>query len=383
VAYWVAMVDADGRRRGVSPFAVIEVDGGLQVVDWDDRAAQEFGPTRGEAIGRSVAEVVPVAGGEAAWRGLVDGGDEPRVWQLARAGDGRVFEWRRQPVVDADGRACGAVCFGVDVTAREARAGELQLHSRLLRAIHENLDVVVWALDRDTRYVFQKGRACVPGPDWMVGKTMEEIFHGGEALEEAMRRVFAGETLHSVTAEYGREWETWMIPVESGGPAAVVGVSLDVTDMKRGELALREKLEVIERQQQAIRAMSTPIIEVWEGVLTLPILGLVDSVRTAEIMDNLLQAVTRSRARFAVLDMTGVEVVDTSTAGHLLGMIRAIRLLGAEGIITGVHPNIAQTMVTLGVDLSRIVVHANLREALKYCIGRSRPRSAATGSVGG
>jgi rsbT co-antagonist protein RsbR len=120
--------------------------------------------------------------------------------------------------------------------------------------------------------------------------------------------------------------------------------------------------------------MSTPIIEVWDGVLTLPILGLVDSVRTAEIMDGLLQAVTRVRARFAILDMTGVDVIDTSTAGHLLGLIRAIRLLGAEGIITGIHPNIAQTMVSLDVDLSNIKVHANLREALKYCIARARPR---------
>ncbi|HEY0138024.1 MAG TPA: STAS domain-containing protein, partial [Nannocystis sp.] len=78
--------------------------------------------------------------------------------------------------------------------------------------------------------------------------------------------------------------------------------------------------------------------------------------------------VTRTRARFAILDLTGVDVLDTATANHLLGMIRALRLLGAEGVLTGIHPHVAQTVVTLGVDLSTLVVRANLRDALKYAL---------------
>ncbi|WP_434417313.1 STAS domain-containing protein [Nannocystis pusilla] len=116
-------------------------------------------------------------------------------------------------------------------------------------------------------------------------------------------------------------------------------------------------------------------------MITLPIVGLIDSVRTAEIMDNLLQTVARTRARFAILDLTGVEVVDTGTASHLIGMIQAIRLLGAEGILTGIHPVIAQTIVSLGVDLTRVGVHAKLRDALQYCItrlGRSKRPAAPT-----
>ena len=99
---------------------------------------------------------------------------------------------------------------------------------------------------------------------------------------------------------------------------------------------------------------------------------------TAEIMDNLLQTVGRTRARFAILDLTGVEVVDTGTASHLIGMIQAIRLLGAEGILTGIHPMIAQTIVALGVDLTRVAVFAKLRDALYYCIGQlGRKRTVA------
>src|SRR5690606_34344840 len=134
------------------------------------------------------------------------------------------------------------------------------------------------------------------------------------------------------------------------------------------EEALREKLQQIEDQQQVIRALSTPIIEIWDHVLTAPIVGVIDSERASELMDNLLQAVARTRARFAILDLTGVEQVDTGTAGHLLGLIRAIKLLGAEGVITGIHPNIAQTIVALGLETSAMTVRASLREALKYCM---------------
>jgi rsbT co-antagonist protein RsbR len=109
-------------------------------------------------------------------------------------------------------------------------------------------------------------------------------------------------------------------------------------------------------------------------VLTLPLVGLVDSVRTAEIKENLLQAVVRTRARFAVLDLTGVDVVDTGTASHVLGLIRAIRLLGAEGILTGIHPGIAHTIVSLGIDLRGLEVRASLREALEHCITRLQDR---------
>nr|WP_263429406.1 STAS domain-containing protein [Nannocystis pusilla] len=135
---------------------------------------------------------------------------------------------------------------------------------------------------------------------------------------------------------------------------------------------MRQKLELIERQQEVIRELATPIIEVWDGVLTMPIVGLIDTARTAEIMESLLQAVTQTRARFAILDLTGVEVVDTGTASHLIRMIQAIRLLGTEGILTGIHPTIAQTIVALGVDLSHVAVYAKLRDALKHCIQAAR-----------
>lgn len=369
------MSRAERLETGVSPFAVIEVDSELRVVDWDTRAEREFGVSRVDAHGQAIAALIPVPGDEAAWRGLVDGDDVPRVWRLSRTGEARVFEWRRQQLVDADGAVRGAICFGCDVTIRTGVEQQRALDSQLIAAICEHVNVALWATDDKGVFLYQDGRASGVPARTLVGMNVFDLpsDEGGAA---DMRAALAGATKHNTKEQHGKIWESWLlgVPERHIGEAALIGISLDVSDLKRGEHELREKLETIERQQQAIRAMSTPIIEVWDGVLTLPILGLVDSVRTAEIMDSVLQAITRVRARFAILDLTGVEVVDASTAGHLLGLIRAIRLLGAEGIITGIHPNIAQTMVTHEFDLSKIVVHANLREALKYCIGRVKAR---------
>ena len=370
------MVRVDGLRLGDSPFAVIELDSELRVVAWDDRAELAFGATRGEAEGQAIDGLIPSEGGAAGWRELLEGVDGAYVRRLTRAGDGRVFEWRRQQLLDAEGAVRGAVVFGCDVTARAAAEHQLGLQEQTLRAICSHINIVVWAIDRAGTMVLRDGNPTVMAPLDLLGKNMFEVYaHHPDGLAQ-LRKALAGEAQSTSTFERGRHWQSWMVPVEDAATGvALIAISLEVSEIKQNEAELRDKLAVIERQQQALHAMSTPIIEVWDGVLCLPILGLVDSVRTGEIMEGLLQAVTRVRARFAILDMTGVDVVDTSTAAHLIGLIRAIRLLGAEGIITGIHPNIAQTMVGLEVDLRNIVVHANLREALKYCIGRARPRA--------
>jgi rsbT co-antagonist protein RsbR len=146
----------------------------------------------------------------------------------------------------------------------------------------------------------------------------------------------------------------------------------EVDERAATERELREKLDLIARQEEAIRALSTPIIEVWDGVLTLPLVGIVDSQRAAETMERLLDAITQKSARFAIIDLTGVEVVDTSTADHIFKLIRAAELLGARCIITGIRPAVAQTMVSIGLDLTKMITLANLREGLKSCIRWAR-----------
>lgn len=131
---------------------------------------------------------------------------------------------------------------------------------------------------------------------------------------------------------------------------------------------LESHLEVIEKQRAAIDELSTPIIELWEGVLCLPIVGVMDTVRSTEMTGALLGAIVSKQARYAIIDITGIEVMDTRTVDHFLRMAKAVRLLGAECALTGINPHIAQTVVHMGLDLSDIVTHRSLRDALKQYV---------------
>jgi len=149
---------------------------------------------------------------------------------------------------------------------------------------------------------------------------------------------------------------------------------------------LSEKLATIEQQRLAIRELSTPVIEVWDGVLCLPIVGVMDSTRSADMTETLLRAVVEKRARCAIIDVTGIEVMDTATADHFLRMARAVRLLGARCVLTGISPGIAQTIVHMGVELGSIATHRSLRDALSsyLAVGRDRrlPGPLANGKNG-
>ncbi|HET9229489.1 MAG TPA: STAS domain-containing protein [Thermoanaerobaculia bacterium] len=149
----------------------------------------------------------------------------------------------------------------------------------------------------------------------------------------------------------------------------LVGAKASLNDtLLRAEDANREleaKLETIERQQAAIRELSTPIIEVWAGVLCLPVVGIVDSQRSAEMTEMLLEMIVAKQARTAIVDITGIDAMDTKTADHFIKMAKAVRLLGAECILSGINPGIAQTLTHIGVDLTGIRTLRNLRDALQ------------------
>ena len=127
---------------------------------------------------------------------------------------------------------------------------------------------------------------------------------------------------------------------------------------------LDERLTTIEQQRSAIRSLSTPVIEVWRGVLCLPVVGVMDTARSAEMTSALLTTIVEKGARYAIIDITGIDVMDTRTVDHFIRMAKAIRLLGAECALTGLNPHIAQTVVHMGLDLSDIVTHRSLRDAL-------------------
>jgi rsbT co-antagonist protein RsbR len=133
---------------------------------------------------------------------------------------------------------------------------------------------------------------------------------------------------------------------------------------------LEEKLATIDAQRDAIRELSTPIIEIWQGVLCLPVVGVLDSVRSSEMTEALLGAIVEKKAAHAIIDITGIQVMDTAVADHFLRMARAVRLLGAQCVLTGINPAIAQTLIHMGVDMTGITTHRSLRSALQRSIRR-------------
>ncbi|WP_024514721.1 STAS domain-containing protein [Bradyrhizobium sp. Tv2a-2] len=149
-----------------------------------------------------------------------------------------------------------------------------------------------------------------------------------------------------------------------------VTLLLDELGLFTLEVFQKSREEVIVRQQREIAELSTPVVKLWDGILALPLIGTLDSQRTQVVMENLLQTIVDSEAAIAIIDITGVPTVDTLTAQHLLKTVAAARLMGADCIVSGIRPQIAQTMVHLGVELN-VVSKATLADALAVALERT------------
>jgi rsbT co-antagonist protein RsbR len=146
---------------------------------------------------------------------------------------------------------------------------------------------------------------------------------------------------------------------------------LDLLGLQTVSTFQRAREELINRQQREMLELSTPVVKLWEGVLALPIIGTLDSARTQIVMESLLQKIVETGSQIAIIDITGVPTVDTLVAQHLLKTVTALRLMGAECVVSGIRPQIAQTIVHLGVDLEGVVTKANLADALAFALKRT------------
>jgi len=160
-------------------------------------------------------------------------------------------------------------------------------------------------------------------------------------------------------------------PTELAGQLWAVSELLDGLGLHTIRTFQKSREDVIARQQEELLELSTPVVKLWDGVLALPMIGTLDSQRTQVVMESLLQRIVETGAEIAIIDITGVPTVDTLVAQHLLKTVTAIRLMGADAIISGVRPQIAQTIVHLGLDLQGIVTKANLADALALALKRS------------
>jgi rsbT co-antagonist protein RsbR len=160
-------------------------------------------------------------------------------------------------------------------------------------------------------------------------------------------------------------------PVEQVSALADITALIDNLGLFVTEAYQKAREGVILRQQEEMLELSTPVVKLWDGVLALPIIGTLDSSRTQTIMESLLERIVETGSEIAIIDITGVPTVDTLTAQHLLKTVTAARLMGAECIISGIRPQIAQTIVHLGVELGDVITKASLADAFRIALQRS------------
>jgi rsbT co-antagonist protein RsbR len=201
--------------------------------------------------------------------------------------------------------------------------------------------------------------------------------------------------------QYLNEFFTVLRAVDSGELAARVPIRFAETDPMSGlaetvnaiiqrllrvreqtqahQREIEDQVSTIEKQRAAIKELSTPMIEVWGGVLCVPIVGVIDSSRAAEMTSALLSAVVEKKVRFTIIDITGIEAMDTRATDHFLRMARSVRLLGAECVLSGINPNVARSIIHMGVELSGIETYRSLRDALQRYVRRSRKSAERDG----
>jgi rsbT co-antagonist protein RsbR len=220
------------------------------------------------------------------------------------------------------------------------------------------------------------GSAWVPVHEFLAGITRSRAIQGFSPLETATF-VFSlkqplFEQLQRAISNDGQAladelWATSML--------------LDKLGLYTTEMYQKTREEVIARQQQELLELSTPVVNLWKDILALPLIGTLDSARTQVVMESLLQKIVETGAAIAIIDITGVPTVDTLVAQHLLKTVAAARLMGADCIISGIRPQIAQTIVHLGVDLGSVITKATLADA--FLIALKRTQSTLPKGLGG
>ncbi|MFC8516519.1 STAS domain-containing protein [Streptomyces sp. NPDC057257] len=158
--------------------------------------------------------------------------------------------------------------------------------------------------------------------------------------------------------------------VQAGEAVLLLSVVMGTLRLVVMETALSAGEELMERQRQQLLEVATPVIQLWDGIVAVPLIGTLDSARSQVVMESLLEAIVDQRAAYAILDITGVPMVDSLVAQHLLKTVAAARLMGAECIVSGIRPAIAQTIVHLGIDLGTVVTRSSLADALAYALAR-------------
>ncbi len=244
--------------------------------------------------------------------------------------------------------------------------------------IFTNTHDAMWIVNvKDDEYIYERVNSQYAnnfvglGKDNVEGKNLQDLFKPDtvEAISENYKEVIEKkkpiEKEQHLEHPIGERWHlTALTPIldEEGNVEKIIGSGKDITEQKEMEQKLEER---VEESEETIKELSTPVINVWDNIIAMPLVGVIDTKRAEQITENLLQAIKQTEAEVAILDVSGVPVIDTEVANRLIRTVKAASLLGTETIIAGIRPDIAESIVHLGVDLSGIETHSSLQTGLK------------------
>ncbi|WP_438029284.1 PAS domain-containing protein [Sorangium sp. So ce233] len=413
----------------MAPVAMVVCDRERVVRFWNQQASRLFGWAERETIGREL----PCLGRAAidAWWEASSAGAPISARGVRK--DGAAIDLEITPaVVERDASGAAAWVMAVIREARgerppDGRAAEGTETSEALRESEERFRMVtlatqdaiydynlvtgaVWRSDSFERISGAPKELYADAGWWREHLHPEDVNNVTDALGAAVSSGAGSWTaeyrLRRATGEYAALVDRGVLLRDATGRLVkIVGAISDVTEQRRLEAQVQESMirlkaaaealevqnrrledEIIERmrseeslraQNEAIRLMSAPVVQVWDHILALPLIGSIDDVRAARITETLLNEVVRTQARFSIMDLTGIESVDLATTKHLLDMMRAIKLLGTRGVVSGISPQIAATMTELGAETQGLVTFGTLKDALRYAIGAATRAAAA------
>ncbi|WP_434041842.1 MULTISPECIES: PAS domain-containing protein [Sorangium] len=358
------------------------------VTRWNEGSERIFGWSASEAVGRKLADLVaadPVS--PAAVQAFAFAHAESRFASAAseaRTKDGHALSCRWTYAVLRDERGDVRELAAIVDEMSDRRRREQTVHGRyqMLLQLVDNARSSIFVKDIAGRYVFANRAyaqtlqrhvieligaddlesAIPPEIAEMLAQKEREVIAGGQVMQFEEVLPLGDTSLHYFTVKFP-------IHDERGEPIGLGGVVTEITSLRRAEAeraALQEK--IIAAQQAALRELSTPLIPLADRVVAMPLVGAIDGARAELIMETLLAGISSQRAHTAILDITGVRAVDTLVANALTRTARAAQLLGTRVVLTGVRPEVAQTLVTLGVDLAGITTLSTLQSGIAYAL---------------
>ena len=380
--------DLEAMLGAIADHEIITLDIGGSIVGWNRGAEVLTGYAPGEVLGRSVSVLYPEedkAGGlvERELRTATETGRfECEGWRVRKDGTRFWASVTLAPIRAENGALTGFVKVARDITER--RQSEAMFRD-LLESAPDAMVIVgnegrIMLVNRQTEQLFGYSR------DALIGREVEMLVpprfrerhpshRDGFFSNPAVRPMGVGLELAGVRRD-GEEFpvEISLSPLQTHRGLLVSAAIRDVTQRHEQDVRLR-------RQQDEILELSTPVIQVWDKVLALPIIGTLDSERAARMTESLLERIAQEQAEVVILDISGVPTTDTQVAQHLLRTVQAATLMGASSILSGVRPETARAIVHLGIDLGRLSSRSNLRQALQLAFQIVRERAGAVASA--